>query len=198
MSLAFSIIGLMLLLTIALFSILSNAIILIVYSVTFSSFMIIRLLINIKLLISFDKLVKRISPEHIEIYITKSWTRKREGAVWVGVMYIITLLLFLSITGIVSHFVEDIPIVITSLIVSLHIFIIIVYMFTNIQSLDSRLKISEKRISLDSMEWIQIRKDQSNYYKLLLTWYIHILFIIPLILMILPFYRNFWNNTFKN
>ncbi len=197
-SLTFCILGLVLLLLTLMYSIIHQDTILIVYSSIFASFMFIRLIITIVLMIGFDRLVNRISPEHIEIYITKQWTRKREGAIWVGIMYIVTLILFLMIAGIVSNFIDGAPILLTSIIIAIHIFIIVIYMFTNIQSIDSRLRISEKRISLESMEWVQIRKDQANYYKLLMVWYFHFLFILPLILMIIPFYRHFWQNLLKN
>ncbi len=198
MNLIFSVIGTVLLAFILLYSSIVDNVSLIVYSSIFVVFMGVRVFINLKLMFAFEKLVKKISPEQIEFYITKSWTRKREGAVWVGVMYLFTLAMMLSIFGILTKFVSDLPVLTFCIILTLHMFLIIIYMFVNIQSLDGRLKISEKRLSLDSTEWIQIRKDQSAYYKLLLIWYVHLVFIVPLILMVIPFYRNFWNNLFKN
>ncbi len=198
MSLVFTIVGMILLMFVLLYASIKDDIILITYSSIFVVFMIIRIVINLKLMFSFEKLVKKINPEQIEFYITKSWTRKREGAIWVGVMYLITLTLMLAIVGILTNFFEDIPVIITCVFMSIHMFLIIIYMFVNIQSLDSRLKISEKRLTLDSTEWTQIRKDQSAYYKLLLIWYFHAIIVIPLILMVIPAYRGFWNNLLKN
>ncbi len=198
MSLAFSIIGTTLLLFVLLFAIVNNYTILITYATIFSIFMFIRTLINSKLLLSFNKLVKKIAPEHIEFYITKSWTRKRVGSIWVGVMYIITIGLMGTATLIASYYNENIHSVTILIVMVAHLFMIIIYMFTNIQTLDSRIKISEKRIDINSMEWIQIKQDQSNYYKLLFIWYMHLLFVIPLILMIIPGYRNVWNKILKN
>ncbi len=198
MSLTFSIIGTILLLFVLVFSIVKDYTILIVYSSVFTAFMSARVIINIKLVFSFDKLVKKISPEHIEFYITKSWTRKREGAIWVGLMYIFTLLLLVTITAIVGNYYDSIHTVIISSVLVIHLFMIIIYMFANIQTLDSRIKISEKRIDIKSMEWIQIRADQSSYYKLLFVWYIHILFILPVVFMVIPGYRNMWNKISKN
>ncbi len=197
-SLVFSVVGLILLMFVLLFSAITDTIALIVYSTIFAAFMLVRIFINFKLLFGFEKLVKKINPEQIEFYITKSWTRKREGAIWVGVMYLFTLSLMLGAVGIAYNFVSDLKIIVICTIMTAHIFLIVIYMFVNIQSLDSRLKISEKRLNLDSIEWEEIRKDQSAYYKLLLIWYVHIIIVIPLILMIIPGYRNLWNNLVKN
>ncbi len=197
-SLISTVMGTVLLGFVLLYSSIVDNVSLIVYSSIFVVFMLVRVLINLRLMLSFEKLVKKISPEQIEFYITKSWTRKREGAIWVGLMYLFTLTIMLSIVGILTKFITDIPVLVICIVMVLHMFLIIVCMFVNIQSLESRLKISEKRLTLDSIEWIQIRKDQSAYYKLLFIWYVHIVFILPLILMVIPAYRNFWNNLFKN
>ncbi len=196
-SLIFSIIGLMTLLMIMLYSITLMDIVLIVYASIFSFFMLVRVLINIRMIILFERLVKKTNPEHIEIYITKSWTRKREGAIWVGAMYIITLLLLLLVTMIAYNFYPEMPILLTSMFIAGHILIIIIYMFTNIQTLDNKLKMAKKRINLEDLEWEEIRRFQSSFYKQLFIWYIHIIFILPLVLMVFPNYRGYWNDRFS-
>ncbi len=192
MDLTFSIVGTVLLLITLLVSSVHSIYGLVFYSGLFFVYMMLRVLINIKLIFSFNKLVHKISPEHIEFYITKSWTRKREGAVWIGIMYIFTSLLIMSAFGVATSFYDDIPLLLLFLIPTIHIFIIIIYMSVNIQVLDANLKISEKRVSIESLEWLQIRRDQSSYYRQLTIWYVHIILIVPLILMVFPFYRNLW------
>ncbi len=197
MNLSFSIFGFLLMVVVSLLSIIKEQYLLLSYGILFIILMSSRIAINIKLMFSFKKLVNKINPDNLDFYITKSWTRKREGAIWVGLIYIFTIAVFLALNAML-HNVFDVPSsgneYIVYLILTIHLFIIIIIMYTNIQMTNDYIKVAEKRINIHSVEWEQIRKDQSNYYKQLFIWYIHLIFVLPLILMLVPPYRRFWNN----
>ncbi len=197
LSLFFSIIGAFLMLLGLLVAVILNNYILIAYCSLFALYMLIRVVINFKLHFSFRTLVKKIEPEEIEFYITKSWLRKRVGAIWVGVTYILTSILFLAITAIVVTVGNYNNYLLPLIFIALHIIVVVVYMFASSQNIDSFLKISERRISLESIEWVQIRRDITGYYKLFFVWYVHLIFVVPLILMVIPKYRNFITDTFS-
>ncbi len=198
MNLSFSILGSLLLLIVLMLSSITSTWSLVVYSSLFLIFMLSRIIINIKIIVSFNNLVKKVNPENIDFYITKSWTRKKEGSLWVGLIYIFTLIILLIITGLLGLEFYIKNKVITYIVLVVHMFIIIIVMFTMMQILDSNIKVAEKRINIHSVEWIQIKNDQSSYYKMLFIWYIHIILILPLILMLIPFYRRFWDKVVKN
>ncbi len=189
-SLFFSIIGTILLLVGLMFSVVENNYVLITYTSLFILFNIIRIIINIKVSISFRHLVKKIAPEEIEFYISKSWTRKRAGSIWVGIIFIFTSFMFLITASFLTAFTSFDKMLTTGILIAIHLFIVIIYMFTSVQTLDAFLKISEKRLNLSSLEWLQIKKDQKNFYKLLFIWYVHAIFIIPLFFMVVPKYRE--------
>ncbi len=197
LSLFFSIIGTFLLLMGLLVSILLSNYILTAYCSLFALYMLFRVMINFKLHFSFRTLYKKIEPEEIEFYITKSWTRKKIGSIWIGITYIFTSILFLIATAIAVTVGNYEEYLLPLLFIAGHIIIIVVYMFASSQNIDSFLKISERRISLESIEWVQIRRDQNSYYKLLFIWYVHIILIAPIILMVIPKYRNFITDTFS-
>lgn len=185
--------GLILLVLTLIVSCIQGYIILIVYTVTFSVFMSCRVLTKLHLIFAFRKLVNKIAPEQIEIYVTRSWLRKKEGSIWVGIIFMFTLILVFITIGIALGVGSDLNPLIYFLIPSVHFIIIIIYMILNYQTLDSNLKISEKRININSIDWIQTKKDYSLYYKQMTVWYIHILFVVPLLLMLSPKYRSIWN-----
>lgn len=198
MNLSFSILAFLLMFIVLLLSSIEREWLLIAYSCLFTAFLLIRIVINIKVMISFGKLTKKIAPENADFYIAKSWTRKRVGTLWVGIMYIFTLFLFYALTPLLGMWFDIGTDVLVYIILSIHLFLVIILMYVNMQMLDNNIKVAEKRINLKTIEWIQIKADQSNYYKQLFIWYVHIALILPLILMLIPPYRNMWNKLIKN
>ncbi len=195
MNLCFSIIGLVSLFFILVIACLKGVIILIVYSSLFIVLMISRVVLGSKVIYSFYKLNKNIDSNNTPFYIAKSWTRKKEGSLWVGISYLVTILLFIVITSITSSFKEVEYSTLIYIILSAHLFIVVIIMFVNLQSMESNIKYAQKRINMNTVEWMQIKADQSNYYKQMFIWYVHSLFIFPLILMAIPQYRNIWNKV---
>ncbi len=190
LNLSFNILGFLLLIIVALLSSIEKEVFLIVYSSIFSIFMISRIFITSKVIYSFNKLNRKINPENIDFYITKSWNRKREGSIWVGIMYILTLLVFCLWATIIDKFILQISITIIYIVLFVHLLIIMIVMYINIQMTTDYIKVAEKRINLHSVEWMQIKKDQSSYYKQLTIWYVHFLLVIPTFLLIIPPYRR--------
>lgn len=175
------------------FSSLLGSLFVLIPSLLFLVFFILKVAIQIRSIILFNKLTK-IDDEAIYFYTTKSWNRKREGTIWMGIISIITLTIPLIIS--LSLLSTTILFDVLSLFISILFVIIVCYL--NIQTLEGNIKLSEKKLNLNSMEWKQIKKETKIFYRLIFVYYLSLLLIIPLFLLIIPVYRNKIYNIVKN
>ncbi len=157
-------------------------------------FSVIKIAIQIKYIFAFRKLISSIDDDSIGFYITKSWNRKREATIWFSAIGIIIMAIPLLWTIIVQpeQFIFDL----CSLFISILLIIIIAYL--NIQNLESNLKLSERKMDMNSMEWNQIKKETRIFYRLMFIYFLSTITILPLLFLIIPAYRNWLYKIVKN
>ena len=152
---------------------------------------IIKLLFQVSAYSKLNNLVKKVDANNINFYITKSWTRKRESSIWISASLLFIDLIFIIISLSLINVMSDVKYYfVVFIVLGISPLFIIIAAYLNIQIMDSYLKISKKRINLSSVEWIQIRRDQKIFYRLVFIWIVSFLTIIPLLLMVIPAYRS--------
>ncbi len=164
---------------------------LIVFSVLFMIFCIIKIIFQIRSIFLLLKLEKSIDEHSISFYITKSWLRKKQATTWVGSMLLLMIFIFLITTIALINILSEFVLVSSIITLIVILFLVIIVLYVNSQIIEGYLKISRKKINLHTIEWTQIQKDQKFFYRLLFIWYINILLLVPLLFMILPKYRDF-------
>lgn len=168
------------------YTVLASAVAILIFSIS-------KIIVQFRTIIRFSKLVKNIEEDSIPFYITKSWNRKKESTIWFSaiLLTIVTIMLIVSLVMRTNIIFDVIVLFIT-------IIMIIVSGYLNIQNLEGNLKLSNRKIDLNSMEWLQIKKETRIFYRLIFVYFISILLIIPLILLIVPGYRNWIYKIVKN
>ncbi len=154
-------------------------------------FLILKLIIQIKTIIKFNKLKNTVdNNESIHFYITKSWLRKKQSTIYLTVelFYLNTIFIIISI---ILKSLNNNNDFFSLIILSTSFFVILITSYTNNQIIDGYLKLSRKRIDFSSIELIQIKKEQKIFYKTILYWVISLTLIVPIVLMMFPKYREF-------
>lgn len=194
LSFIFFIFVLILSITFIIISAIIGSIYVLIPSIILTIFSIIKILLQVKYLIGFKKLLSTIDNDNIGFYITKSWNRKREATIWFSIMAILLMLIPLIITLSLQtkHWKYDV----STLFISILFIVIIGYL--NIQTLEGNLKLSERKMNMNSMEWKQIKKEARIFYRLMFIYFLSILLIIPLLFLIIPAYREWIYRIVKN
>ncbi len=173
----------------------------IAYFVIFLFFIVMKTSWQFKTTISFSNLVNKISNENIVFYISKSWRRKRESTIWIG----LTAIFLTTVMLIINSILFEVPgslntkSLFVSIIICISIlFIILLTMYFNIQILDENIKLASKKINFHSTEWEQIIKEIHDFYKSIFIKVIFLFFVIPFVLLIFKPYRNWIDHLIKN
>lgn len=148
-----------------------------------------RFSIQIILIFKLNSLINSVDPTKIPFYITKSWTRKREATKWMGTCMCILIVLLLVISICITSLITKTELEIATAILAVLLLVVLITMYSNIQIIDNNLKISNRKLNLNSIEWIHIKKEQRVFYRTIFVWFITIIFVLPLILMLFPTYR---------
>ncbi len=198
MSTFFFCITFLLFIIIAIFSVVKEQWVLLAFISIAEIIVLFKIIIQIRIMVLLSKLSKNVQSENLPFYITKSWTRKRESSIWVGITSVTVMIYFLVLQILLVSFGVIASGIATLLILTLFIIAAFILMYINIQILDGYIKISLKRMDLDSVEWKQIKKEQNVFYKTIYIWIAHALFILPPLLFIIKPYRELWNKILKN
>lgn len=197
-SVCFFLLSILLIFIILLISSISHVTPIIVTTAILLPFILLKLISQFRNIFIFNKLIKKVDSENIPFYITKSWNRKREASVWVGALSIIVISILLVITLAFLTSLSEADIII-SLIIEIAILLsVVITMYLNIQLLDSYLKHSSRKLNMHSVEWMQIKLEHKIFYKTIFVWALHIIFVIPLLLMVIPKYRQAIYSIVKN
>lgn len=179
------------------FSIVSQFIVVSIFSLLFIISFFLKIILQFHVVFSFSKLLKSIEEEKANFYIAKSWNRKKDSTVWIGTIFCMIPSLFLIGSLIFMNHLSQEEVLFTTIFLTLNIVVISVLQVINYTMVSKALTKVEHKFDSKSIEWTQIQNDHSSFYKLMFVMFISTILVIPLILLAIPYYRIKANEFIK-